>query len=355
MEANKMTTKGKIGGAVAGAAALIVGLSSIYTLNETQQAVVTAQGKPVRVYVGSFEAGKCDPERVNLVRGWADQHGYKDISVECSQGIGGTGLHTKIPFWENVVKLPDQLVEYNSQPETVQTKDKRQLIVDNYSKFYIENPLSYYLKVGGDLNSGIRKLDDIVYSIIRDNIAKQDFNENIRTTDRQVMALDGPVTLDKIEYGREETLKDIIQQSHEAVGNLGMSLVDVRFIKVELPEQNELAVYDRMINERNRIAALYKAEGESENVNIRSNADMVAAQTKANAQQQAGDLLGQGESEAAKIYTSASEKDSGFFSFWRTLKAYDSAYGTPGNTKVILTTDSDFNQELFNAQEPAQK
>lgn len=354
MEANKMTTKGIIGRAVAGTAALIVGLSSIYTIGETQQAVVIAQGKPVRVYVGSFEAGKCDPERIEITKEWADQNG-KDVSVECSKGVGGTGLHFKIPFWENVVKLPDQLVEYNSQPETVQTKDKRQLIVDNYSKFYIENPLSYYLNAGSDLNSGIRKLDDIVYSIIRDNIAKQDFNENIRTTDRQVMALDGPVTLDKIEYGREETLKDIIQQSHEAVGKLGMSLVDVRFIKVELPEQNELAVYNRMINERTRIASLYKAEGESEYMKIKSNADKTAAQTRANAQEQAGDLLGQGESEAAKIYTSASEKDSGFFSFWRTLKAYDSAYGTPGNTKVILTTDSDFNQELFNAQEPAQK
>jgi modulator of FtsH protease HflC len=288
-------------------------------------------------------------KRVELVRTWADQHGYSDVSVECSLGAGGTGLHFKIPFWENVVKLPDQLVEYNSDPETVQTKDKRQLIVDNYTKFYIENPLSYYLNVGNSLTAGVRKLDDIVYSIIRDNIAKQDFNENIRTTDRQVMALDGPVTLDPVEYGREKILGDIITQSYNSVEPLAMKLVDVRFIGVELPDQNEHAVFDRMISERKRIAALYTAQGSSESTQIKANADKTAAQTRAHAQQQAGDTLGQGESEAARIYTSASSQAPEFFTFWRTLKAYVTAYSTPGNTKVILSTDSDFNKELFDA------
>lgn len=337
-----------IGGAAGGLAALVIGLSSVYGINETQQAVVTFQGKPMRVYVGSFEAGKCDPERIEIVRNWADQNGYEYATVECTEGILGTGLHFKIPFVESVVKFPDQLVEYDSDPEFLQTKDKKQLIIDNFTKFYIENPLSYYLKVGNNLNYGIKKIDDIVYSVIRDNIGKQDFNESIRTTNRQVMALDGPVTsLDTIEYGREQILDDIITQAHDAVSQLGMNLVDVRFISVELPESNEVAVYDRMIAERNRIAQLYSAEGQSESLKITSDAESEATKIKADALQQAGSIVGEGESEAAKIYTSASKLNPDFFSFWRTLKAYRSAYDEPGTTKLYMTTDSEFNQDLF--------
>ena len=358
-----MKTGTIVGSVIGGFLGLTALFSSVYTINEKQQAVVTAQGNPVAVYVGSLEAGKCDPNRIQLVKNWADQNGYGNVDVECYKGFLNSGLHFKIPFWENVVKLPDQIVEYNSSPETVQTKDKRQLIVDNYTKFYIENPLSFYLKVGDNVNYGIRKLDDIVYSIVRDNVAEQNFNENIRTTDRQVMALDGPENLGNVEYGREKILSDIIGQSHDAVQNLGMSLVDVRFISVELPQQNEQAVFDRMISERNRIAALYKAEGDSQYTAITSNADFQAAQTRADAQQKAGETVGEGESQAAQIYTAASKQDPEFFSFWRTLKAYQQAYCQPvantdpntpstctGKTELIMTTDSAFNQDLFGTQ-----
>lgn len=337
-----------IGAAVGGLAALVIGLSSTYVLNEKQQAVVTFQGKPVRVYVGSFEAGKPDEERIEQVREWANQNGYGDILVESTEGVGGTGLHFKIPFFENVVKLSDQLVEYDSDPETLQTKDKKQLTIDNFSKLYIDNPLSYYLRVGDNMNYGIRRIDDIVYSVIREKIGKQDFNETIRTTNRQVMALDGPITnLKPIEYGREAILDDIITQAHDSVSQFGMNIVDIRFISVDLPEANKVAVYDRMIAERNRIAALYTAQGQSESLKITSDADSEAASIRAEALEEAGNILGDGESQAAQIYTNSSKQDPEFFRFWRTLKAYPIVYGPEANNTLWLTTDSEFNQYLL--------
>jgi len=348
MTAKKSGNAGKIIGSVIGGLAALTMALSAYTIKETEQAVVTFQGKPVRVYVGSFDAGQPDRGRIDTVEQWMDENGYKGVSVDSTIGFMGTGLHFKIPFLESVVKFPDQILEYNSDPELVLTQDKRQLIVDDYTKFYIDNPLCFYLKAGS-VNGGIRKLDDIIYSVIRDNIGRQNFNENIRTTNRDVMALDGKLNLVAITYGREKILDDIITQSHDQVENLGMEVIDIRFIGVELPEGNEKAVYDRMISERGRIAAWYTAQGEAESISVKSNADMEAAKIKANAQQQAGQLLGEGESGAAQIYTDASKLDPEFFNFWRTMKAYVTAYAQPGDTVLVITSESDFNQYMFNA------
>jgi membrane protease subunit HflC len=343
----KKITKAIIGG-VSGLAALIIGLSSTYVLNEKQQAVVEFQGRPVRTYVGSFEAGRPDEERIQRVRDWADDNGYGYVEVEDTEGMAGTGLHFKIPFFEKVVKFPDQIVEHDADPETLQTNDKKQLTVDNFTKFYIDNPLCYHLRVGNKVDYGIRKIDDIVYSAIRDNLGRHDFIENIRTTNRQVMALDGPITnLETVDYGREHILDDIIRQVDDSASQLGMNIVDIRFINVDLPDANKEAVYDRMIAERNRIADLYTAQGQAESLKITANADSEAAQTRADALEQAGQIIGAGESEAARIYTTASSQDPEFFSFWRTMKAYESAYGVPGNNQLYLTTDSEFNQFLF--------
>lgn len=344
--------RGKVAGAIIGGAFLLGMLTGTYTLSETQQAVVTRLGRPVREYVGSTIPGQPDSERIELAEQWAEANGYPDVEVDSSVGVLGTGLHFKIPFIERVWKVSDQMLEYSSDPEQVQTKDKRQLVVDSYTKFYINNPLSFYLKVGS-VNSGLARLDDIMYSTTRNNISSEDFDENIRTTNRQVMALDGAVGLDSIETGREVVLENIITDSHYSVQNLGIDIVDTRFISVDLPDQNEKSVYDRMIAERDRIASLYQSQGISESTQIRSAADRDAAQIKANALLEAGQIRGDGESMAASIYTEASRQDPEFFKFWRTMRAYESALQS-GKSSLLLTTDSEFLRYMQSMDMPAE-
>ncbi len=317
---------------------------STFTIKETEQAIVTLQGRPERVYVGSFEAGQPDLERIASVREWADANGYGDVEIYSTDGVLGTGLQFKIPLLENVVKIPDQLLQYNADLETVQTLGNTQLVEDNYAKFYIENPLMYYLKVG-DINGAMDRMDDTIYSALRDNMGKHKYNENIRTTDRTVMSLDGEVSLSPVTYGRDKILDDIVSQSHAEVEGLGLNLVDVRFIRVELPDMNKPSIYERMISERDRIAALYTAEGNSKYQEITSDADKQAEVIRANALENEGTLLGEAEAEAARIYTEASQKDPEFFRFWRTMKSYGTAF-EGGSTDLILTTDSAFNQYL---------
>lgn len=348
-----MVSKKVIGG-ICGAVLALWGSTCLYTLSETQQAVITSFGRPVRVYVGSFEAGKPDEGRIRNVREWADQNGYGYVKVESTIGLFNTGLHTKLPWpFESVVKVEDKLLDYSDDPESVQTVDKQGLVIDSYAKWYIENPLQFYLSVR-TVQAGSSRIDDAAYSARGRYIGQHSFSENIRTTDRKIMTLDGEVKLAPVKYGREKILQDIIRDTSYGnpgydivgVGQFGMNIVDIRFNSVELHPNNVPNVCDRMIAERGRIKSLYLAEGDAESLKITSGADRDVAKRIAKQREEVGEILGAGESEAAEIYTAASKLDPEFFKFWRTMKAYERIYGEKSSARFVLETDTEFNRFL---------
>ncbi len=325
--------------------ATLVGISTLagtYTLSETEQAVVSFQGQVRRVYVGSFDAASPDWQRVNNVQEWAQEKGYNNVKVYSTEGFMGSGLHFKIPFLESVHKVPDRLLEFGANPELAVTSDKRQLEMDFYSRWYVTNPLAFHLKVGNELEGNAR-IDDATYSVIRDEVGTVDLHEVIRTTNRDVYTLDGIVELQEVKKGRDVVQEEIVLESNAQIEDYGMELLDQRFIVLGLPDRNLESVLARMTEERQRISSLYEAQGEAEKITIEADADRQASEILAEAEKKAGVFRGEGEGEAARIYSESYEKNPEFFKFWLATRAYEETFK---DARVIISSDTEFNQFL---------
>jgi len=240
--------------------------------------------------------------------------------------IQSSGLHYKIPLIQNVVKYDKRILEYDLPVEEVIAVDKKRMLIDSFTRFKIVDPLEFYKTVGNEKN-------------VRNRL-----NSNVISSLRRVV---GRVTLDEL---LSEKRSDIMDRIKIAVNNeairFGIEVVDVRIRRADLPEANSQAIFERMISERVREAKEFRAKGAEAAQKITAEADKERTVILAEATKKSEILRGEGESEAILIYANAFEKDSDFYSFYRSMQAYGNVLGEEGTT-MILSPDSEF-LEFFN-------
>ncbi|KUJ95058.1 MAG: HflC protein [Desulfonauticus sp. 38_4375] len=232
----------------------------------------------------------------------------------------GPGLHFKLPFIQNVIYFDARVLEYDAPPAEILTQDKKNLVVDNYSRWRIKDPLKFYQSVR-TVNQGISRIDDIVYAELR-------------------VALGQYLLTEVVSSKRAEIMERVTQKCDELLANYGIEVLDVRIKRADLPPENEKAVYNRMRAERERQAKTYRSEGREEATKIRAQADKERTIMLAEAKQKAEQLKGEGEAEATLIYANALEQDSEFYQFTRSLEAYKQSLSK--DTELVLTPNSEF-------------
>ena len=262
--------------------AAIVGLTSVFIVDETEQVVILQLGKPVR-------------------------------------NITTPGLNIKAPFpFQDKIVFDDRLLEYDSPPEEILSKDKKTLIVDNYVRWKIVDPLQF-LRTVQAVPTALSRMDDIVYSELRRELGTHDMVEIITEN-------------------REQIMEVVTEQSNNATLDYGISVIDVRIRRVDLPAQNEESIYARMEAERQRQANKFRSEGEEEAQKIRASTEKDKTIILADAYKESERIRGEGDAKAIDIYAKSYSADPKFYEFVRTLDTYKKI--VDDNTTLVLPSDS---------------
>ena len=231
------------------------------------------------------------------------------------------GLYFKIPFIQSVKYLEDRVLNYDIQPRDILTSDQKRLVIDNYAIWRVGDPKLFIEATRGSLLNAQSRIDDIVYSDLRNILAKHTLNEI--------------VSAKRLEY-----LQQVTELSRDKLGKFGIVLIDVRIKRADLPTAIEKAVFSRMRSERERIAAKLRAEGEEKAKQTTSSADKDKAIILADARKEAEKIMGEGDAQALETYANAYNQDPEFYRFWRTLESYKTALGA--GSRIVLSTDSDY-------------
>ena len=304
---------------IAIAAVLVVGsyvaMSSIYTVSEVEQAIITQFGKPV------------------------------------GEPITTAGLKFKIPFIQAVNPIDKRVLEWDGNPSDMPTKDKLYISVDLFARWRITDPLQYFLRLR-DERSAQSRLDDILGSETRNAVAKHELIEIIRTTKGRVPLRDALLTeaervqdigsLVPIEKGRQLVEQEIFAAAAEKVRVFGIELLDIRFKRINYNESVRPKIYDRMISERRQIAERFLSEGNGEAARIRGNRVRDLNKIQSEAYQKVEEIRGLADAKATEIYAKAynqSPKSVEFYEFTRTMQAYKAMIAE--NTTLVLSTESD--------------
>ena len=261
--------------------------ASLFTVDETEQVIITQLGKYVRT-------------------------------------VTEPGLNFKVPFLQSAHKFEDRILEYDATAAEIITNDKKHLVIDNYARWKIVDPLKFYQAVRNE-DGAQDRLDDIVFSEIREELARHTLTEIVS-------------------INREAIMETVHKQCDAKAREYGIEVVDVRIKRADLPAEVAGSVYSRMIAERERMAKKYRSEGEEESVMIKATADKDKTILLAESYRQAETLKGEGDAEAIRIYAEAFDKDPEFYAFLKTLETYEKSLIS--NTTVILPSDSDFFQYL---------
>ena len=231
------------------------------------------------------------------------------------------GLHEKWP-WDQVVKFDRRIISQTYAGETFLTNDNRGLIVDFYIKWRVKDPSHYFQATGGSEDIASRRLAEIVKDGIKSVVAE-------RSLEQIVSAERAAVT------------GEMFGQASRNVAGLGAELIDVRVQSISLPDEVSTRVYESMKQNFTKIATRLRAEGQSESVRIRAAAQRERTEILANAERDALRIHGEGDAEATSIYARAYSKNPEFYSFYRSLQAYDHALGKEGDL-LVVTPDGEF-------------
>ncbi|MBR6625997.1 MAG: protease modulator HflC [Mailhella sp.] len=234
------------------------------------------------------------------------------------------GLHMKLPFIQNVVYFDARILDYDARPAEALTSDLKSMVLDNYARWKIVDPLRFYRTMRTEANAQAR-LDAVIYSQIRAHIGRHTLTE---------------VVNDK----RTAIMDSVTEKTSQQMNEFGIKIVDVRIKRTDLPAENQRAIFDRMRAERERQATQYRSEGAEESTKIRSEADKERALILADANKKSQVLRGEGDAEAARIYADAFSRSPEFFSFQRGLEALRKSLGE--NTRMVLTPDSPLLQPI---------
>ena len=295
--------------------ALIIILTNMfYTLDEREQAIITQFGNP-----------KGGP-------------------------IKNAGLHFKIPFIQKVHKFDRRILEWDGQKKQIPTLDKRYIWIDTFSRWKIVDPLLYYQTVRNETFAQSR-LDDIISGTTRDVISSNKLIDIVRNTNREMkfssdyqQAQETDETIKKIQTGREKIEHQIYLMAKDQVKDYGIKLIDVKIKRVNYVEEVRTKVYERMISERNKIAAKYRSEGEGKAAEILGKMQRELQIIQSDAYKQAETIKGKADADAIKIYANAYNKDPNFFEFLKTMESYQNTI--KDKNILIMSTDSDFYKYL---------
>jgi membrane protease subunit HflC len=299
---------------------LIVLSSALYTLEEGRQAIILQFGRPV------------------------------------SGTITEAGLHVKLPFIQEVRRFEKRLLVWDGDPNQIPTKGREFIWVDTTARWRIADARKFLESVATEGGAQSR-LDDILDSVVRDEVSNSELVELVRSASWEVPEdealelvpeeLEAEIKM-KIARGREEITRTILNEAQKTVPQYGIELVDLRIKRLDYVESVRLKVYERMISERKRIAAQFRSEGEGRSAEILGEMERELRQIRSDAYRQVQEIRGRGDAEATGIYGRAYNKDPEFYAFLQTLESYKE--GTNTNSVLVLTTESDFYRYLKNAK-----
>jgi membrane protease subunit HflC len=264
--------------------AIVVGYGSVFTVDQTEQALVVRLGNPVDVVT--------DP-----------------------------GLHFKAPFIDTVIDIDKRILDLENPSQEVIASDQKRLVVDAFARYRIKTPLRFYQSVGSIQAANIQ-LTTILNASLRRVLGEVTFIQVVRDEREALMA----------------RIRDQVDKEADAYG---IQVVDVRIRRADLPEQNSQAVYQRMQTERQREAAEFRAQGGQKAQEIRSNADREATVIVAEANSKSEQIRGEGDGERNRLFAEAYGQDPGFFAFYRSMTAYENGLKS-NDTRFLLRPDSEF-------------
>ena len=231
------------------------------------------------------------------------------------------GLKVKRPFIENVIFYENRLLDFEPPPEEVIVSDQKRLVVDTYTRYRITDPLLFYQTVNSE-------------AAVRARLSAM-----VNGSLRRVL---GNVTLSALLSHERSAIMGQIRDEVTAQGkSFGIDVIDVRIRRADLPEENSQAIFARMQSERQQQAAQYRAEGAEAAQNVRANAERERTVILAEAQRDAQRVRGNGDADSIRIYADAFGQDKDFFAFYRSMQAYREAL-TGRSTSFVLTPDSGF-------------
>jgi len=232
------------------------------------------------------------------------------------------GIYFQIPIINNVRKFDSRILTMDTPSERFLTAEKKNVIVNSFVKWKISNPKTFYTATAGDERQAIARMASIINNELKGQIASK--------TMREVISGE-----------RATIMQQVTDNAGIKVQDLGVELIDVRVKKVELPEEVSNTVYRRMATERQTVAREFRSRGEEKAKQIRANADRQREEILAEAYRKSEQIRGEGDAISAKTYADSFNQDKDFYSFYRSLKAYDTSFGNRGDM-IVLSPDSDF-------------
>jgi len=288
----------------------VLGLNSFFTVDETEQAVITQFGRPV------------------------------------GEPVTEPGLRFKLPFIQVVNFFPKNLLEWDGDPGQIPTLDKTFIWVDTFARWRITDPLKYFRTVHNEIGAQ-RKLDDIIDPAVRNFVTSYHLIESVRNSNRPMDTMEigleqigKKATVTEVKTGREKITRLISEQAAPKLAEFGIEVVDVRIKRINYVEEVQKAVFGRMIAERNQIAEKFRSEGSGESKKIEGEKDKELKKISSEAYRTSQEIKGKADAEAASLYAEAYGRDSEFYTFVKTLEVYKNTLDE--NTALMLSTDSDF-------------
>jgi membrane protease subunit HflC len=298
---------------------LLVFFGTFYTLEEGQQAIIVQFGRPV------------------------------------GEPVTAAGLHIKLPFVQEVRRFEKRLLIWDGDPNQIPTKGREFIWVDTTARWRIADAKKFLESVATEAGAQSR-LDDIIDSVVRDQVSSSELVELVRSASwevpkedvlKEVPAEREEELKQQISRGREEITRTILAEARKIIPQYGIELVDVRIKRLDYVESVREKVYARMISERKRIAAQFRSEGEGRSAEILGTMGKELRQIRSTAYRQVQEIHGKADAAATHIYGEVFGRDPEFYTFSRTLEVYGEK--TNKNSVLILTTDSDFYRYLKQA------
>jgi len=297
---------------------LLIGLfligSSVYTVSEVNQAIITQFGEPV------------------------------------GEPVIEPGLHFKLPFIQRANMFEKRFLEWDGFPNQVPTRDRRFIWVDTYARWRITDPLLFFQRLRDERGAQSR-LDDILDGETRNAVARHDLIEIVRSTNREPVNTsttgnEEAEVLDAIATGRQQITEEILEAAGSAVAELGIELLDLQFKRINYIADVQQDVFARMIAERQRIAEEFRSEGRGESARIQGERERDLAQIQSAAFRTAEEIRGTADAEATRVYAEAYGSDAGFYAFTKSLETYERTMDP--DTFFILGTNSELLRFLEN-------
>jgi len=298
----------------------IVIFGCAYTVDQTEQVVITQFGRPVGAPINSnADAGS------------------------------GPGLHFKIPFVQSANRFEKRILEWDGPPAEMTTRDKLYVVIDTFARWRIVDPLVYFQSLR-DERSALSRIDDILGSETRNIVARHDLIELVRSDKDRAPEQDAALVeagglvghLAPIRFGRKALERQILEAAAPKMGLWGIELLDVRVKRLNYKQGVIGKIYDRMVSERLQIAERFRSEGAGEAAKIEGRRERELQRIQSEAYRKVQELRGTAEAKASEIYAAAygsSPLAADFYAFLKTLDTYAAALGD--DTTVVLTTDSD--------------